>query len=158
MEEVTKKTPHPYLPFEYTYEGMLERVFALTKHQDFCTPVSSPDNMWPPVSAKQVFLGGADEACDEVCFKKGLICEPGYFPLVNNVDVVSQYLQRNCSKVSHLPSLVAPAIRDTECLLQSNVLLYSCTSRSPSTKRLCPCRDFVKGQTALCRDCLKDDR
>ena len=62
----------PYLPFEYTYEGMLERVFALLKYQDFCSPPPSPQHMWPPVSAKRVFIGEAKEPCDEVCFKKGI--------------------------------------------------------------------------------------
>uniref|UniRef100_A0A8C5JBC2 alpha-1,6-mannosyl-glycoprotein 6-beta-N-acetylglucosaminyltransferase n=1 Tax=Junco hyemalis TaxID=40217 RepID=A0A8C5JBC2_JUNHY len=32
----------PYLPYEYTCEGMLERIHAYIQHQDFCTPSSLP--------------------------------------------------------------------------------------------------------------------
>ena len=72
----------PHLPFEYTYEGMLERVFALVKYQDFCTPTTPHESMWPPLSAKQVFLGEPNEACAEVCFKKGehFLCIHSYQP------------------------------------------------------------------------------
>ena len=57
----------PYLPLEFSYEGMLERVYALTKHQDFCRD----RGMWPPLSARVVLMGDKEEGCDEVCHKEG---------------------------------------------------------------------------------------
>jgi len=167
MEEIKNKKLRPYLPFEYTYEGMLERLFALTKYQNFCatTKTAKSSNsapakvVWPPLSAKTVFLGESNEGCDQVCFKQGLICEPSFFPGINSAKSFDK-----CPKETPIPSIIAPGVKvgvngdPVECLLQSNVLLYSCTARSPSTRRLCPCRDFVKGQTALCRDCLAGDR
>lgn len=38
----------PYLPYEYTCEGMLERIHAYIQHQDFCTMPSPP----PPAKAQ----------------------------------------------------------------------------------------------------------
>lgn len=64
----------PYLPYEFTYEGMLERLYMFTKHQDFCTESHGSGNVsagWPPISAKQVFMGGANQGCDDVCEKQG---------------------------------------------------------------------------------------
>lgn len=51
---------------------MMERVFALTKYQDFCAPKAGVSReTWPPVSARHVFTGETNQACDEVCFNKG---------------------------------------------------------------------------------------
>lgn len=51
---------------------MMERVFALTKYQDFCAPKAGVSReTWPPMSARHVFTGETNQACDEVCFNKG---------------------------------------------------------------------------------------
>lgn len=81
-----------------------------------------------------------------------LICEPAYFPSINNKQEM-----KDCKKETKTASIVAPAYKadaSGECLIQTNFLLYSCTAKSPSSKRMCPCRDFVRGQTALCKNCL----
>lgn len=55
-------------------------------------------------------------------------------------------------EMNHLyPALAQPG---QECLLQKEPLLFSCAGASTQHRRLCPCRDFRKGQVALCRDCL----
>lgn len=41
-----------------------------------------------------------------------------------------------------------------ECYLQKEPLLFSCAGASTKYQRLCPCRDFRKGQVALCQGCL----
>lgn len=41
-----------------------------------------------------------------------------------------------------------------ECYLQKEPLLFSCAGASTKYQRLCPCRDFLKGQVALCQGCL----
>ena len=70
------------------------------------------------------------------------------------------FLQRsgfpcNGTLVEDVPSLVAPGYRahPPACILQTQVLLFSCAATSPSTSRLCPCRDYIKGQVALCDKC-----
>ena len=40
------------------------------------------------------------------------------------------------------------------CLIQDHVLLFSCAHENVNYQRLCPCRDFQRGQTALCQGCL----
>lgn len=54
--------------------------------------------------------------------------------------------------MNHLyPAFAQPG---QECFLQKEPLLFSCAGSSSKYRRLCPCRDFRKGQVALCRDCL----
>lgn len=56
------------------------------------------------------------------------------------------------SEMNHLyPAFAQPG---RECFLQKEPLLFSCAGSSTKYHRLCPCRDFRKGQVALCRDCL----
>lgn len=56
------------------------------------------------------------------------------------------------SEINHI--LPAFSVMRRECSLQREPLLFSCAGQSPKYRRLCPCRDFLQGQVALCRDCL----
>lgn len=56
------------------------------------------------------------------------------------------------SEINHV--LPAFSVLRRECGLQREPLLFSCAGYSPKYRRLCPCRDFRRGQVALCRDCL----
>ncbi|XP_018612632.2 alpha-1,6-mannosylglycoprotein 6-beta-N-acetylglucosaminyltransferase B-like [Scleropages formosus] len=52
IQELLRTKVEPYLPFEYTCEGMLERVHAYIQHQDFCAPTdplppASFSKLWP---------------------------------------------------------------------------------------------------------------
>ena len=64
-------------------------------------------------------------------------------------------MKLNCKDVKNVESLVAPSYDEKTkiCYLQKQPLLYSCVSSSNMQTRLCPCRDFIKGQVALCKDC-----
>uniref|UniRef100_A0A8D2MY05 alpha-1,6-mannosyl-glycoprotein 6-beta-N-acetylglucosaminyltransferase n=1 Tax=Zonotrichia albicollis TaxID=44394 RepID=A0A8D2MY05_ZONAL len=42
IKTIMRTEVDPYLPYEYTCEGMLERIHAYIQHQDFCTPSSLP--------------------------------------------------------------------------------------------------------------------
>uniref|UniRef100_A0A8C3QQ82 alpha-1,6-mannosyl-glycoprotein 6-beta-N-acetylglucosaminyltransferase n=1 Tax=Cyanoderma ruficeps TaxID=181631 RepID=A0A8C3QQ82_9PASS len=42
IKTIMRTQVDPYLPYEYTCEGMLERIHAYIQHQDFCTPPSLP--------------------------------------------------------------------------------------------------------------------
>uniref|UniRef100_A0A4W5PC63 alpha-1,6-mannosyl-glycoprotein 6-beta-N-acetylglucosaminyltransferase n=1 Tax=Hucho hucho TaxID=62062 RepID=A0A4W5PC63_9TELE len=46
------------------------------------------------------------------------------------------------------------SVESSECGLQKDPLLFSCAGANTKYHRLCPCRDYRKGQVALCRDCL----
>lgn len=57
------------------------------------------------------------------------------------------------SEINHI--LPAFSVVRRECGLQREPLLFSCAGHSPKYRRLCPCRDFRRGQVALCKDCLQ---
>ncbi|KAM4890227.1 alpha-1,6-mannosylglycoprotein 6-beta-N-acetylglucosaminyltransferase B isoform 2-T2 [Sylvia borin] len=42
IKTIMRTQVDPYLPYEYTCEGMLERIHAYIQHQDFCTTPSLP--------------------------------------------------------------------------------------------------------------------
>uniref|UniRef100_A0A8C3SQT4 alpha-1,6-mannosyl-glycoprotein 6-beta-N-acetylglucosaminyltransferase n=1 Tax=Chelydra serpentina TaxID=8475 RepID=A0A8C3SQT4_CHESE len=189
IKTIMRTKVDPYVPYEYTCEGMLERIHAYIQHQDFCAGASplpakpnghavpsspspftlSPNathlvwsyntssalHVWPPVSSMQVWVSEAGQACTETCQEHGLVCEPTFFEFLNKKDVFLQ-LRIACdsteSEMSHLYPALAENVQ--ECYFQKEPLLYSCAGYSTKYQRLCPCRDYRKGQVALCRDCL----
>ncbi|KAJ7340119.1 Alpha-1,6-mannosylglycoprotein 6-beta-N-acetylglucosaminyltransferase A [Desmophyllum pertusum] len=151
MKEIMLKEVDPYLPFEFTHEGMLERVNALVQHQDFCY-----QNHWPPLKALITEKGGAGKSCKDVCLAKGMVCEPEFFNSINSrTSLIEHGFPCNTSRLEEVPSLIAPGFRPepAACIVQTQALMFSCTGTSPSTMRLCPCRKYKKGQVALCVDC-----
>lgn len=62
----------------------------------------------------------------------------------------------DCQTVESSTDTVVPAYSDTHrhCIFQSDLLLFSCAGAHQSLRRVCPCRDYMKGQVALCKDCL----
>ncbi|XP_051015076.1 alpha-1,6-mannosylglycoprotein 6-beta-N-acetylglucosaminyltransferase B [Acomys russatus] len=174
----------PYLPYEYTCAGMLERIHAYIQHQDFCagpSPVppgartaqspfvlapnathlewaqniSSVPGAWPPTHSLRAWLAAPGRACTDACLDHGLVCEPSFFPFLNSQDAFLK-LQVPCDstewEMHHLyPAFAQPG---QECYLQKEPLLFSCAGASTKYQRLCPCRDFRKGQVALCQGCL----
>uniref|UniRef100_A0A671K6T3 alpha-1,6-mannosyl-glycoprotein 6-beta-N-acetylglucosaminyltransferase n=1 Tax=Sinocyclocheilus anshuiensis TaxID=1608454 RepID=A0A671K6T3_9TELE len=93
---------------------------------------------WPPLSALQLFLSPEASSCVKTCRDSGLICEPAYFPFINNMEYTCE----------------AVHVDRRECFQQKEPLLFSCAGVSAKHQRLCPCRDYLHGQVALCRDCL----
>ena len=80
----------------------------------------------------------------------------GQCPLSDRLRWCPPRLQVPCdgieSEMNHLyPAFAQPG---QECFLQKEPLLFSCSGSSTKYLRLCPCRDFRKGQVALCQDCL----
>ncbi|XP_078449902.1 alpha-1,6-mannosylglycoprotein 6-beta-N-acetylglucosaminyltransferase B-like [Lampetra planeri] len=140
----------PLLPYEFTAQGMLERVYAYLTHQDFCSP--GPQR-WPPSSAMQAVASEGGISCQDACWARGLVCEPSFFPLVNTQEVFAR-LGLRCGAVERRASHLVPAFtrNGSRCLLQEETLLFSCAGAGET--RVCPCRDFRRGQVALCRDCL----
>ncbi|XP_062853441.1 alpha-1,6-mannosylglycoprotein 6-beta-N-acetylglucosaminyltransferase B-like [Trichomycterus rosablanca] len=186
VREIMRTKVEPYLPYEYTCEGMLERVHVYIQNQDFCRPeaVFPPANAskiwprgpfrmvpdselvtwaanatappcWPPLSSLRLMESVAGQSCVEACRTLELVCEPAYFGFINNKEALST-LEVQCEVVELEMNHIFPAfsVAGQECGLQKEPLLFSCAGHSPKYRRICPCRDFRKGQVALCRDCL----
>ncbi|XP_040186052.1 alpha-1,6-mannosylglycoprotein 6-beta-N-acetylglucosaminyltransferase B isoform X2 [Rana temporaria] len=185
IKTIMRSKVDPYLPYEFTSEGMLQRLHAYIQHQEFCSPplpfpiplntsqLPLPSSLvlinhtylvwpsnepapptWPPVSAMQVWLSAEGESCTSACWKHDLVCEPTYFSLINQRQFLEQ-LGAQCDSteavMSHLYPAVSPQVR--ECYLQRERLLFSCSGQNTKFRRLCPCRDYQRGQVALCKDC-----
>ncbi|XP_042364188.1 alpha-1,6-mannosylglycoprotein 6-beta-N-acetylglucosaminyltransferase B-like [Plectropomus leopardus] len=142
----------PFTPREFTCEGMLERVQSYITHQNFCSK-SVPT--WPPESALRVHLGPLGQSCVSVCQRSSLVCEPALFHHLNSPATFTR-LKIGCSsmakEVNHMFPSYSPWGR--QCGLQQEPLLFSCAGSDPSHRRLCPCRDHLPGQVALCPDCF----
>nr|XP_012634373.2 alpha-1,6-mannosylglycoprotein 6-beta-N-acetylglucosaminyltransferase B [Microcebus murinus] len=184
IKAIMRTQVDPYLPYEYTCEGMLERIHAYIQHQEFCAaPGPAPPGAhapqspfvlapnathlewarnasvapgaWPLAHSLRAWLAAPGRACTDACLDHGLVCEPAFFPFLNGRDAFLK-LQVPCdsteSEMNHLyPAFAQPG---QECYLQKEPLLFSCAGSSTKYHRLCPCRDFRKGQVALCQGCL----
>uniref|UniRef100_A0A673YKM0 alpha-1,6-mannosyl-glycoprotein 6-beta-N-acetylglucosaminyltransferase n=1 Tax=Salmo trutta TaxID=8032 RepID=A0A673YKM0_SALTR len=151
IRSILSQKIEPYLPYEFTCEGMLQRVNAFIENQDFC----HGQVMWPPLSALQVKLAEPGSSCKQVCQEEQLICEPSFFQHLNKDKDLARF-GMDCQTVESSGDTVVPAYSDTRhhCVFQSDLLLFSCAGAHPSLKRVCPCRDYMKGQVALCKGCL----
>ncbi|KFV65405.1 Alpha-1,6-mannosylglycoprotein 6-beta-N-acetylglucosaminyltransferase B, partial [Dryobates pubescens] len=190
IKTIMRTQVDPYLPYEYTCEGMLERIHAYIQHQDFCTTSSPPlppkakspamqsspsplalspnsthlvwsrsagraPRAWPPVASLQAWVSEPQHSCTQTCRQHGLVCEPTFFSFLNKKEVFLQ-LGITCDSTEHEMNHLYPAVAENvhECYLQKEPLLFSCAGYNTKYRRLCPCRDYRKGQVALCRDCL----
>ena len=83
-----------------------------------------------------------------------LICEPSHFLRTNSQTVLKNY-GASCAAKKTLTDIFYPALdtKTNDCILQQEELLFSCVGRQDNLRRLCPCRDYIKGQTALCVGC-----
>ncbi|CAH3154055.1 unnamed protein product [Porites evermanni] len=147
LQEILTKKVISYVPFEFTCEGMLERLNAYIENQNFC----DKSYHWPVQNDElNITMARAGTSCTEACFKEGLTCEPEYFHLLNSSSVPS------CTEVVSEESVTAPATEEStsRCVYQKQPLLYSCTGHDPNYRRFCPCRHYREGQIALCRSCF----
>ena len=144
----------PYLPYEYTHEGMLQRVSYYLTRQDFCRTDSKPP--WVPEHAVRYVSSSAGQSCQDACWAVNRICEPSHFRLLNTAEQLQRHLGVTCHGTLLHNHILYPAYRaDTgQCVLQSEPMLYSCVGEDSVFTRLCPCRTYVKEQTAICDECL----
>ena len=61
----------PVLPYEYTEEGLIQRMNAYIEHQNFCR-FKKQLNKWPPEASVQILFGEAGKSCKEVCWEKSM--------------------------------------------------------------------------------------
>ncbi|EPY79473.1 alpha-1,6-mannosylglycoprotein 6-beta-N-acetylglucosaminyltransferase A [Camelus ferus] len=147
----TLREIEPYMPYEFTCEGMLQRINAFIEKQDFC----HGQVMWPPLSALQVKLAEPGQSCKQVCQENQLICEPSFFQHLNKDKDMLKY-HVICQSSELAKDILVPSFdpKNKHCVFQGDLLLFSCAGAHPRHQRICPCRDFIKGQVALCKDCL----
>uniref|UniRef100_UPI00358FC16B alpha-1,6-mannosylglycoprotein 6-beta-N-acetylglucosaminyltransferase A n=1 Tax=Myxine glutinosa TaxID=7769 RepID=UPI00358FC16B len=151
VKAILSEKLEPYLPYEFTCEGMLQRVNAFLENQDFC----HGQLPWPPLSSMQVLMAKTSESCRQVCQENQLICEPSFYQHLNNSAVLARH-GIECKSTEVRNHVFAPAFDSAskKCTLQGDFLLYSCAGTHSEVRRICPCRDYMKGQVALCRKCL----
>ncbi|KAF8571788.1 hypothetical protein P879_02173 [Paragonimus westermani] len=88
-------------------------------------------------------------------------CAPEHFTTLNNRYTLDNYFGLTCTTVSFQRHPLAPFynLSTHECVMQADRLWFDCTAHtSPDAldqaSRLCPCRDALPGQLALCADCV----
>ncbi|XP_039613233.1 alpha-1,6-mannosylglycoprotein 6-beta-N-acetylglucosaminyltransferase A [Polypterus senegalus] len=151
VRSILNQKIEPYLPYEFTCEGMLQRVNAFIENQDFC----HGQVMWPPLSALHVKIAESGKSCKQVCQENQMICEPSFFQHLNkDKDLIKYGVE--CLTGESTNDIVLPAYDEEKkhCIFQGDLLLFSCAGAHPNLKRVCPCRDYMKGQVALCTGCL----
>ncbi|KAG8538826.1 hypothetical protein GDO81_022013, partial [Engystomops pustulosus] len=151
VKGILNQKNEPYLPYEFTCEGMLQRVNAFIENQDFC----HGQVMWPPLGALQVKLAEPGKSCKQVCQENQLICEPSYFQHLNKDKDLAKF-GIHCQSSDTASDIVVPSVDENKkhCVFQGDLLLFSCAGSHSNHRRVCPCRDYMKGQVAICKDCL----
>ncbi len=56
------------MPYEFTHEGMLQRVSSFVEHQEFCQ-----EKRWPPDDAIQILVAPEGMSCAAACRQKGTV-------------------------------------------------------------------------------------
>lgn len=147
IKNILSKPVKPFVPFEFSCEGMLERLNAYIDNQDFC----DKSYHWPLQKGDlQIIIARPGKSCTDTCFNQDLTCESEYFYLLNSSNITG------CEKVISEESTVAPAMEEvtSKCVFQKQPLLFSCSAHHASYKRFCPCRGYRKEQIALCKHCF----
>ncbi|GFO13088.1 alpha-1,6-mannosylglycoprotein 6-beta-n-acetylglucosaminyltransferase a [Plakobranchus ocellatus] len=144
-----------YVPYEYTEEGMLQRMNVFIENQQFCGKNDRKRGKWPPAESITPVLGEAGKSCKDACWDKQKICEPSYFAELNTVQAFAKFTQ--CNSHTKSSNIYFPAVETEEkqCTKQAETSLFSCVGSMLKLRRLCPCRDFIPGQTALCSSCAR---
>ncbi|CAB1447529.1 unnamed protein product, partial [Pleuronectes platessa] len=166
IREIMNSEVEPFLPYEYTCEGMLERVHAYIQKQDFC----SPEAPFPPGNSSSTWLGGPPSPftllpnSSSLTWASNSSAYASWPPLscaaasgfaggpVEAFSALDFQCEALETEMNHL--LPAFSAEHAECGLQQDPLLFSCAGSGAKYQRLCPCRDYRVGQVALCRDCL----
>uniref|UniRef100_A0A6G3MK14 alpha-1,6-mannosyl-glycoprotein 6-beta-N-acetylglucosaminyltransferase n=1 Tax=Henneguya salminicola TaxID=69463 RepID=A0A6G3MK14_HENSL len=131
-----------YLPHEYSYIGMLERMYFFMSKQNLC------EIKYPDKKSLVIINGSNNQDCQTVCQEKKMMCEYDFFNLINTLPA-----NKECLKLLNYQKLVLPA----KILIENNYafcpqtehLYYSCVDKSMGAYRICPCRKYSKGNIAI---------
>jgi len=99
-----------------------------------------------------------------------MICEPSHLKRLNSRQSLEELMRSSspgaatsgsaaepgCTSVELKDDIYFPAfeLATRRCYLQKAALLFSCVGEVQGLVRLCSCRDYIRGQTALCSRCL----
>ncbi|KAM3720366.1 Alpha-1,6-mannosylglycoprotein 6-beta-N-acetylglucosaminyltransferase [Dirofilaria immitis] len=135
IREALLLKPTPYIPFEFTVLGMLQRVGILVSKQDFCGV-----SHFPPLQAMLTVEAVSMQSCQDACRQHNLLCERSFFRLVNTPKFLNK--SGSCMVLKSISNPYAPY----ECSKQENPDLFSCASvpTISNIRRICPCRDFMR--------------
>ena len=101
------------------------------------------------------------------CDSAEMICEPSHLKRLNAAPYLEEFMRSRslstgtadaarCASVDAKDDVYYPAFEPAtkRCFLQKDALLFSCVGGVDGLVRLCSCRDYIRGQTALCSQCL----
>lgn len=119
---------------------------------------TSIPNEWPPRRSLNIKLGNPTESCATVCERHNLRCEPSFFPIINATaeNQFQNLASLTCRETYVTDEIFAPSYESNRriCHVQKDPLLFSCAGDNRLQRRLCPCRDYMPEQVALCQECL----
>uniref|UniRef100_S4RE96 alpha-1,6-mannosyl-glycoprotein 6-beta-N-acetylglucosaminyltransferase n=1 Tax=Petromyzon marinus TaxID=7757 RepID=S4RE96_PETMA len=151
VRQIVAQKARRFMSLEYPKSEFVFRIEVFSKSHNFGTMKL----LWPPLSALQVKVAQPGQSCKHLCQESQLICEPTYFAHLNKEQDLSRH-GVECDSAEVQNEVFVPALESgrKKCLLQGDYLLFSCAGSHDTHRRICPCRDYMKGQVALCRDCL----
>ncbi|VDO23030.1 unnamed protein product [Brugia timori] len=154
LRELTSQNPYAKLfigrPHVFTVDieissqvedAIREALLSQESKQDFCYV-----SRFPPVHAIMITVEAVSmQSCQDACRQHNFLCERSFFRIVNMPEFLNK--SGSCATLNSIPIPYAPY----ECSKQENSDLYSCASVPTilDIRRICPCRDFLQGQTAL---------
>ncbi|XP_067864942.1 alpha-1,6-mannosylglycoprotein 6-beta-N-acetylglucosaminyltransferase A-like isoform X2 [Heterodontus francisci] len=114
MRQIMEQKVDPYLPYEFTSEGMLERLNVFIEKQDFCRQ----REIWPPLTALKVKMAKPSQSCVEACQREQLICESAFFYHLNKETELKRTVSRSTrtipvGKTHHLFVILGKECKDT---------------------------------------------
>ncbi|POI36097.1 hypothetical protein CIB84_000150 [Bambusicola thoracicus] len=120
VKSILNQKIDPYLPYEFTCEGMLQRMNAFIERQDFC----HGQVMWPPLSALQVKLAEPGKSCKQVCQESQLICEPSFFQHLNKDKALLKH-NIECLTIESANDILVPSFdgRRKHCVFQGTPVI-----------------------------------
>lgn len=87
MDKAMKMKNIPYLPIEFSFEGMLERVDVLLTRHDFC---GIDVTNWPPWKSSKIIISNYGQSCQDACENHGLKCERSFFKKINTKQMLKK--------------------------------------------------------------------
>jgi len=98
-----------------------------------------------------------------------MMCEPSHLKRLNSRATIEELMKSLslsspgvvaddsslCAVIETKDDIFFPAFEPStrHCYLQKDSLLFSCVGEVDGLVRLCSCRDYIRGQTALCSRC-----
>uniref|UniRef100_A0A0V0J159 alpha-1,6-mannosyl-glycoprotein 6-beta-N-acetylglucosaminyltransferase n=1 Tax=Schistocephalus solidus TaxID=70667 RepID=A0A0V0J159_SCHSO len=159
-------------PLHFTPNSIADvniNVASITEFQQADIAPIRPAARWPPIhSSLTILLGKPGASCSATCHahrshsnaSSRFICCSEHFKTFND-HVSLRRLNLPCRRIFMRSHLAVPALSTSgqACYLQANDLLFDCEapgelSVNLTVRRICPCRDALPGQWALCRNCL----